>query len=141
MFFFSIKGTYQSGYHSSTYFPVSSHYNHCYHYCYSRYILPVSSFACNFLSLLTCLFFSSRRRSPKRSETYYIDEITKTETALGKSVNPGEVRRVSSPPTNGRTNNIEMKAGMYSKSNLLLLAIFIWPSLLKCLNVFFLSNL
>ena len=87
------------------------------------------------------LVFSSRRRSPKRSETYYIDEITKTETALGKSVNPGEVRRVSSPPTNGRTNNIEMKAGMYSKSNLLLLAIFIWPSLLKCLNVFFLSNL
>ena len=66
------------------------------------------------------LIFSSRRRSPKRSETYYIDEITKTETALGKSANSGEVRRVSSPPTNGRTNNIEMKAGLYSKSNLLL---------------------
>lgn len=92
-----------------------------------------------FFVIVNLLVLSSMRRSSKRSETYYIDEITKTETALGKSTNPGEVRRVSSPPTNGRTNNIEMKAGMYSKSYLLL-AIFIWLSLLKYLNVFFLSN-
>lgn len=49
-FFFSIKRADQSGSHSSTYFPVSSHYNYCYHCCCSCYSPPVSSFACNFLS-------------------------------------------------------------------------------------------